>query len=113
MILTMFDNTKTGDKPTVTKYKAGHIDMVKVPYEVREISPGIFSWREISVRYFDYNYGGLVSAIISLKYSPDEMTAVINNYLLDADDESMAAFKEMQEYRKYAKATAKTILGIE
>ena len=43
----MFDNTKTGDKPTVTKYKAGHIDMVKVPYEIRSLSRNIFLERSL------------------------------------------------------------------
>ena len=72
-----------------------------------EVSPGIFSWREVSVRYFDYNYGGLVSAIISLKYAPDTMTAIINNYLLDADEDSKKSLKKCKKYRKYAKSNCK------
>jgi hypothetical protein len=41
------------------------------------------------------------------------MTAIINNYLLDADDDSKREFVEMQNYRKYAKQLAKEILKIE
>lgn len=48
-----------------------------------------------------------ISQIIGLRYSADEMTAVINNYLLDeGDEESLAEFHEMQNWRKHAKEIA-------
>ena len=110
----MYDNRKFGEKPQIEYYKSANIDMVRVPYEIVEISPSIYSWREVSVRYTNFNYSGLVSALISMQYSPSDMTAVINNYLLDVDDENAKAeFAEMQEWRKYAKATAKSILNME
>lgn len=108
----MYDNRKIGENPSIKYYNAGGKDMVRVPYEIKEISPGVYSWREISVKHMDFNYNGLVSALIGLKYSDANMTAIINNYLLDSNDEDYTKeFNEMQEYRKYAKHLAKQILG--
>ena len=108
----MIDNKMIGAKPEIQYYKAMGIDMVRVPYDIAEVSPGVFTWREISVRFTNFNYGGLVNALIDLKYSPDAMTAIINNYLLDADDiDAKSEFNVMQEYRKEAKAIAHSILG--
>lgn len=108
----MLDNIKYGENPQIEYFNLSGIDMVRIPYEITEISPSIFTWREISVKYINFNYGGLVDAIIELRYSPAEMTAIINNYLLDGDDENTKnEFVEMQNYRKYAKNTAKTILN--
>lgn len=79
-----------------------------------------------------WNYNGVVEAIIREKYSQNEMEAIINNmaaitavfmqmlvsegiiaatkYLKDSiDDDNTARFKEMQEWRALAKRTAKEI----
>ena len=48
-----------------------------------------------------------ISYIIESRYSSDEMTAIINNYLLDdGDEESLTEFKEMQAWRRHAKDIA-------
>lgn len=107
----MRDNTKIGSKPQLENYMLRGISMVRIPYDITEISPGVYSWREISVKYVNFNYGGLVSALIEIDYSQAEMTAIINNYLLDQEDENIKAeFTEMQNCRKLAKETAKWIL---
>lgn len=108
----MYNNKLIGDYPKAEYYKTAVGDMVKVPYDITEISPGLYSWRVVSVKPSNYNYDGVVSALISFKYSPSKMTATINNYLLDPEDEKhKQEFLEMQEYRKIAKATAKTIFA--
>lgn len=81
-----------------------------------------------------WNYNGVVEAIIRDKYSQSEMEAITNNmaaitavfmqtlvsegiiaatkYLKDSiDDDNTARFKEMQEWRKMAKDTAKNIFN--
>jgi hypothetical protein len=63
--------------------------MIRIPYNIIEISPSVYSWREISIKYINFNYGNLVSALIGLQYSPAEMTATINNYLLDPKDKDV------------------------
>lgn len=57
------------------------------------------------------DYETLVSSLIGIKYNSDKMQAIINNYLLDADDELvLQEFNEMQGYRKHCKLIAKQIL---
>jgi hypothetical protein len=108
----MNDNKKIGEKPQIEYYKAAGIDMVRIPYEITEVSPSIYSWRELSVKFINFNYGGLVSSLIGLKYSPAEMTAVVNNYLLDPEDEeTKVEFAKMQDARKEAKAIAHWIMN--
>lgn len=81
-----------------------------------------------------WSYNNVVEAIIRDKYSADEMEAITNNmnavvseffsilitdgiikatkYLVDnVDDEKMKQFKEMQEWRAFAKKTAKEIFN--
>jgi len=56
-------------------------------------------------------YNDLVSRIIRDRYSDDSMQAIINNHLLEANDEEHEqAYNEMQEYRAYAKTTARAII---
>lgn len=110
----MIDNKMIGSKPEIQYYKAMGINMVRVPYDIIEVSPGVFTWREISVRFTEFNYGGLVNALISIKYPSDMMTAVINNYLLDPENvEAKTEFNVMQDYRKECKAIARTIIDNE
>ena len=107
----MIDNTMIGSKPEIQYYKTMGIDMVSAPYDIIEISPGVYTWREIPVKYTNFNYGGLVSALVCIKYSPDAMTAIINNYLLDQDDiDAKSEFNIMQEYRKECKRIAHQII---
>lgn len=57
------------------------------------------------------DYETLVSNLINIKYNPDKMQAIINNYLLDTNDESvLQEFNDMQNYRKQCKIIAKEIL---
>lgn len=57
------------------------------------------------------DYGSIVSALINAKYSNDSMQAVVNNHLLDdGDPDHEAAYNDMQEYRVYAKETAREIV---
>lgn len=65
----------------------------------------------LNINASDLEYGRLVSILLKLNYSDDKMQAVINNYLLDADDELvLQEFNDMQDYRKRCKLIAKQIL---
>lgn len=69
-------------------------------YESLEIAPGRF------------NYDNIVADLVRYKYPDDAMTATINNYLADPDDETAEAeFQAMQAWRKSAKALAKKALA--
>lgn len=59
----------------------------------------------------EYSYAGLVNKLVSYKYPNDKMQAIINNYLLDPNDESIKQeFIEMQNWRSESKQIAKEIL---
>lgn len=130
----------------------------KLNYNVRELSESDLSelWekeenKDVPFAYFakehkyvynsiviggaQWNYGGIVNAIVREKYSIDEMEAITNNmaainavfmqtlvsggivdaikYLKEsADSDDTAAFKEMQEWRALAKREAKGVLKL-
>lgn len=108
----MIDNRVSGAKPNIEYYNMAGLDRVKVPYDIEECSPGIFTWRELDMRLTSFNYGGLVAELVGINYSDSEMTAIINNYLLDPDDEeAKREFTEMQEWRKKSKEIAHRILN--
>ena len=62
---------------------------------------------EITMPVGVLDYGSIVSAIIDSHYSNDQMQAIVNNHLIGEDEK---AFNEMQEYRVYAKQTARYII---
>ena len=59
------------------------------------------------------NYDAIVDAIITQRYPSDKMMAVINNYMLSPDDESIKAeWQEMQAWRQRAKEVAKEAIEL-
>lgn len=77
---------------------------------IEEIKDGVqgFSFRNLRLNIFNFNYDNIVSEIITQEYPNDKMTAIINNFLLDPSNRE--EFDEMQKFRKFAKAWAKEIL---
>ena len=70
-----------------------------------------YEWSEATFTPGIPEYGDVVAAIIKGRYTDDEMTAIINNHLLDGDDEiNLAEWNAMQEWRAEAKKQAKEIL---
>lgn len=66
-----------------------------------------FRYQSITLPPGEYNRDTVISSLVCSHYTNDEMTAVINNYLLDdGDPESISEFKEMQEWRKHSKLLA-------
>lgn len=59
----------------------------------------------------ELTYDKIVNAIVSYKYPADKMQAIINNYLLDNGDPFIIEeFKQMQDWRKFAKSYAKELI---
>lgn len=59
----------------------------------------------------ELTYDNIVNAIVSYKYPADKMQAIINNYLLDNEDQiAINEFKQMQDWRKFAKSYAKELI---
>lgn len=70
--------------------------------------PPFFYYRSIMLPQSIVSYDTLVDAIITSEYSESQMTAIINNFLLDPSNRE--EFDEMQKFRKFAKDWAKEIL---
>lgn len=82
-----------------------------IAFDVQD-EDGQLSWSEAT---FDKlgapDYAHLVAAIVKGRYSDDNMTAIVNNHLLDDGDEEHAQeWEAMQNWRKEAKALAKEFL---
>ena len=70
-----------------------------------------YECEQITMQANEWNYSGIVDALVQYKYPIDKMQAVINNYLLDAtDDYAIDEFNKMQAWRKEAKEIAKEAL---
>lgn len=56
-------------------------------------------------------YDSVVQAIVEDSYPSDRMQAVVNNYLHDSsDEENLAEYNAMQEWRRYAKDIARAVV---
>lgn len=70
-----------------------------------------YEYEQITMQANEWNYSGIVDALVQYKYPIDKMQAVINNYLLEPENEEyIRAFNEMQAWRKEAKEIAKEAL---
>ena len=73
----------------------------------------MFTWEYVPLRISDYNYPGLVNALIGLKYDLSETLAIMNNYMYEPTNETYKKeFIEFQEWRKTAKTYAKKYFNI-
>ena len=95
-------------------YAAINLNIIKNEYG--------FSWDELILPEFaleniytatnEIKKNVLISHIIKAYYNDNEMTAIINNYLVDSENpEYKAEFLAMQNIRKIAKETAKYIVS--
>lgn len=97
----------SNEAPTKIVKRHGRMTTFYVPYDVQCIDD-VYHFKYASLLPDNYNYGGLIDAIIRLKYTSKDMEAIINNYLINSDsDEYKNEFLEMQEWRQFAKAEAK------
>lgn len=97
-------------KPTANEMVLGNRTYIQIPLCI-EHANDVYYFKIFNILKSKYNYGDLVDTFITMIYSNQEMTAVINNYLLDPTDEvALNEFNEMQLVRKEAKSVAKEIL---
>jgi hypothetical protein len=69
-----------------------------------------YRYESVDLPIGKWGYSNLVDALITYKYPNDKMTAIINNYLLDPnDEEALQEFTTMQQWRKFSKNLAKSV----
>lgn len=106
-------NTHYGNEyPTFKNCIVNRKYAIRVPYDIIKLEESNeYAWNEIIIESDKFEYGEIVNAIIHTIYSDSQMTAIINNYLLDdKNTEYKNEFLKMQEQRKRVKETAKEIL---
>lgn len=85
--------------------------IVTIAYDIEKTEEG-FAYMELQLRPGTADYPGIVSQIITQKYPSDQMQAIVNNYLADPSDATIAKeFQDMQAWRTMAKRVAKEILA--
>ena len=95
-------NTYTSvETPKVVSKRYGRSTMYYVPYNIAE-DAGTYSYKYVPVSPDDYNYGGVVDALIGAKYSLKDVLAILNNYLFEPDNEGYKTeFLDLQQWRQY------------
>ena len=82
---------------------------VVLRFNIEETDNG-YSYEYVVIKLGNWNYSGIVSAIVRSRYSQDDVEAIILNA---GDKEHMTQYEELQEWRKFAKQLAKSVLCIE
>lgn len=90
----------------VTK-RFGRSSMYYIPYNITEVD-GTYEYQYVPLNPDNYNYGGLVDAIIGTKYNLSNCIAIIMNYVGDPSNETYKdEFTALQEWRMTAKIEAR------
>ena len=70
-----------------------------------------YTYETIRINRSEYNYGGIVSAVVRSHYSSDNVEAIVLN---GSDTEEHASeYAALQAWRVHAKEVAKIVLGID
>ena len=94
----------------VDKYTKRGVNYRAINFNVQEVEYG-YEWDSVELLSIQFDYSGIIDALITYKYPNDKMQAVINNYLLEPENEEfVTAFNEMQAWRREAKEIAKEAL---
>ena len=68
-----------------------------------------YTYETIRINRSEYNYAGIVSAVVRSHYSSDNVEAIVLN---GSDTEEHAAeYAALQEWRAHAKEVARSIIG--
>lgn len=106
----------------MTISKAGEeFRYVSINLNIVQLTDGTYEWDQLELPEFALNnihnadsetkYSVLIAHIVKAYYNDNQMTAIINNYLLDPENESFKNdFNKMQKVRILAKNTAKEII---
>ena len=81
------------------------INVEKIPLEDGQI---LYKWEYIDLKSENYNYKGLIEALIWRKYDLSDTIAIMMNYTAEPDNiKYQNEFEDLQNYRKEIKAFAK------
>lgn len=71
-----------------------------------------YKFHQVTLPIGIMDYGSIVSAVFNEVYTNNQFQAIMANHALDPEDEEHETeFRQMQEFRKYAKQYAKDVLA--
>jgi hypothetical protein len=69
---------------------------------------GTYEWLNLKINTENYNYEGVVDAIIGLKYAMPDEIAIMNNYMYDpVNSKYKSEFDDLQKFRFDVKSWVK------
>ena len=90
--------------PNVVEQKTKHMQMFFSVVVLREQTEYGWRWQCIDVP-FTWNKGKLISSIVRLRYSVDDVEAILNNVFQDPFNEKrLEDYQALQQWREYAKS---------
>lgn len=103
----------SNERPQLYTRDAGneHTRTINFGTEEHQDDENRFSFYSVKVKVGDWDYSGIVNAIVSAEYPADRMQAVINNFMQNLSSDSEQEFEDMQAWRNLAKKTACEVLG--
>lgn len=112
-----FDQYEGYEYPSTETRTVNYITYKYVPINVKEIAledgRTLYKWEYIDLRSSDYNYKGLITALIWRKYDLSDTVSIIMNYMNDPKNvEYKKEFNDLQNYRKEVKEFAKKHFGL-
>jgi hypothetical protein len=98
------------EKPKLVLEKAGRLTYMYLPFDIIE-EDGKYTCKYVKVSRIEY--GEMVDAIVSIKYSTSKNFAIINNYLSDPENtEYKSEYEDLQKWRVFAKGEAKKYFNL-
>ena len=68
-----------------------------------------YTYETIRINRSEYNYGGIVSAVVRSHYSSDNVEAIVLNGI--DTEEHASEYEALQAWRAHAKEVARSIIG--
>jgi hypothetical protein len=98
--------------PSVETRLINYITYYFVPINIEEIpledGKTLYKWEYIDLRSYDYNYKGLIKALVWRKYDLSDTIAIMLNYMYDPKNKDYKKeFEDLQAWRKQVKDFAK------
>lgn len=100
------------DKPPVTIRRVLGMPIYSIIGNIREDTEhGVTVWDEVELPPSVWNKGAIVSALIRMRYTADDVEAIVNNVLSDPfNDDRMSEYEALQRWRTECKEYASELM---
>lgn len=107
MTVDILETYTSNEAPKKVVERRGKSTMYYIPYDITE-NNGTYTCKYVPLLPDNYNYGGLVDAIIAVKFNLRDAIAILTNCLAEPKNtEYKNEFAELQKWRQFAKDEAR------